>query len=47
MSERLQIRELLFLKQKEYHNCFHKVLYKENQAQQSGKQGSNYQKFGM
>jgi len=31
----LQIRKLLLLEQKKCYNCFHRVLYEENQAQQS------------
>ena len=46
MNEKLQTRELLLLKQKKHYNCSHKVLYRENQAQQSRKQSSNHQKFG-
>ena len=34
MSEGLQIGELLLSKQRGYHICSHRVLYKENQAQQ-------------
>jgi len=42
MSEELQIRGLLLSKQRGHYNRFHKVLYKENQAQQFEKQGSSH-----